>query len=73
MGAYIIASFKLGKAVWCVEVQYVTRKLQEILCHCVLVRVALHLHHQMHLCRQCISYLGLGNAVWVPILLPLLS
>ena len=52
---------------------YVTRKPWEILFHHVLVRVLLHMHCQMHLCRQCISYLGLGCAVWVPVLLPLLT
>ena len=52
---------------------YVTRRLLEILFHCVLARVVLCMHHQMHLCRQCIFYLVWLGAVWVPVLLPLLS
>ena len=51
----------------------VTRMLWEIPFHHVPVRVVLLMHHQMHLCRQCIFYWDLGIVVGVPGLLPPLS
>ena len=50
---------------------YVTKRLWEIPFHHVPVRAVLCMHHQMYLCIQYVSYLGQGNAVWAPVLLPL--
>ena len=47
--------------------------LWETLFHHALVRALLPMHHLRHLFKQCTSYQGWGNVIWVPELLLLLG